>query len=646
MDHWAYFRFTTLSVLLGFAFFCFSYATWVWRKRQPATDGGQSRLSRLWTGWSRAALFTGLALGVVAFIVCEVVPMKGVMRLDRSFAVRTRADIDLGYLAPEGPVNKGDVLARFSPSNFKAEEAILQAKRDKLVAERDKTASQPLEIDEELTRTHQNALAKIDQAHSALNNLIPLHKETVRIGLEKRLDRIDKWIAIDRYITDYDATRKQSVSELDVRLKEFQRVSKLARDHGIITDREYELKRHEAVSSAEQVQKLERSIELFKREADQLKANAEKFDQLITTQATALNAEINRFEQSLRAAERERDSLEEAIASDNRRAQKQRDAELAMITAELGEVDAGIQSLHTVNTVLAPHDGEVVYRSAAANSVEEHGVVLVMAENGMADVAFTMPATQVKPLSKEGTVDVWVSDSVLAAQLRGKVTSTQISPVNPDHRIVHVACLPPMDLLPMLANEQLVPVELTWAPPLLTVPLFQLASIMTLAGAFGLLLGSMALPKPSKEAEAEAEEPMSIQPSIPAPAVETQPADNKRPRPVFGLHAGSTGAAIQLLGNQFREALFEGDVDADLISSLEWTIDRHHTRGVKMLRQGFVGTLTEHENLETKLDESLARLNQTGTLSADTLERLRGVLNVLDVVEFHRQADKFSDIPR
>jgi len=637
MDHWAYFRFTTLSVLLGFAFFCFSYATWVWRKRQPTPAGNQSGLSRLLTGWSRAALFTGLALGVIAFIVCEVVPVKGIMRLDRSFAVRTRADIDLAYLAPEGPIKKGEVLARFHPSNFLAEEAILTAKRDKLAAELDKTANEALEIDEELTRAHQNALAKIDQAHSALNNLIPLHKETVRIGLEKRLDRIDKFVVIDRYITDYDATRKQSMSELDVRLKEFQRISKLARDHGIITDREYELKRHEAVSSAEQVQKMEKSIDQFEREAEQLRANAEAFDKLIAAQATSLSAEVNRFQELLRKAEQEREVSESAIAQDTQRAQKQREAELAMIAAELREVDASIESLRTAHTVTAPHDGTVVYRSAAANSVEEHGVVLVMAEHGMADVAFSMPAGLVKALKHAGAVDIWVSDSMLATQLKGTFKSAQTSPINPDYQIAHVGCLPPMDVLPTLANEQLVPVQLTWSPPLFTVPLFQLALAMTAAGVIGLLLRSLCF-SPSHEHSPEE-----------TPLVEgaAESAHGKATsRPTFGLNAGSTGAAIQLLGNQFREALFARDIDADLISSVEWTIDRHHTRGVKMLRQGFVGTLTEHEDLETRLEESLSEVSQSGRLTPEVMARLRGLLKVLDVVESRWLTENFSNVNR
>ncbi len=618
MDVWGYFRFTSLSILLGFAFFCFCYATLVWRKRN-ASKGHTNGVSSVLFSWARLTLMAGAALAMITFAASELVPTKGVMRLNQSFAARARADIEISQMAPLGTIQQGDLLVQFAPTNLPAEIAALKAKHTQLESELEKTKAMALEIDEELARRHQNALSVIEQSQAALNNLIPLLKETIRIGLEKRLERVDKYVTIDRYIIDFESTRKQAVAEYDLKCKDYQRVAKLAENEGFVTPSEFEQKRHAAASVGEQISKLERSLDQLKKEADQLKINNSEFNQLIEQQAEELASDVKLYQQKLTNGEHELSRLETAMQLDQQRAQKQRDAECQMLVAEMDEIQANIRSLQEANVIVAPHDGEVVYRSAAPNSIDEHGVIIVMANSASAEVQFVLPANQVDALMKSPQMDVWIEDSVLAKRLHGTAADTQPSPFREEEHIVTVTCEPPMDLMPLLANEQLIAVQLTWHPPIITVPLFQFAVGMCAVGAIVMMLTFKSQNRPSP-VESSQQQPATV-------AATPQIYQNVQ----FGLHHGSSGTLLQMLGNKFREALLDQQIDADLISNVEWSLERHQSKGVKLIRQGFLSHLSEHEDLAQMLSASLDALEENKLFEDETFQRLTTLLITLDL---------------
>jgi hypothetical protein len=477
MDAWAYFRFTSLSLLLGFAFFCLCSAAWAWRRRQQRNQGSAGSGAGL-RKWSRRLLLAGIVLGVVTVIINEVVPIRGVMRLDESFAARARSETDVTFLAPNGPIRRGEVLVRFEPGNYQAEHDALVAQHEKLAADLEKTEAMPLELDEELVRAHQNVLARVEQAQGTLNAYVPLLTETVRIGLEKHLDRDDQCVSMNRLTIDFEATHKQSLSEYQFRFQEYDRAAKISDQQGAVTASDLDQKRHNAVHVAEQIKKLERSLEHFKHETSQLKENMRAFDELVQRQSASLSAEIERFEEKLREGEQERAVIEQALARDRLRAERQREAELRMIKSEMKEIAANIRSLEESQRVLAPFDGEVVYRSAAPNSVNEHGVLVILAERNTAEVRFSVRNNLVPALDDVGRLDVWIPDSALARCVSGEVLLIEDSPNHVDHSIVTVGCRPPMDVLPKLADEELVPIQMTWSPPLTSTPVFQAALLL------------------------------------------------------------------------------------------------------------------------------------------------------------------------
>lgn len=619
MDLWAYFRFTSLSVLMGLGMFFFSYATLAWRRRQKKNHtSGQTGVLQFFGRSSRVLLVVGIGLALVGYIIGQVVPIRGIMRLNESFASRARLDHQITYLAPRGPIEEGEVLTRFAPSNFHSELTALKAKHEQLAAELEKTRVSPLEIDEELTRGHQNVLSDVEQAQVALNNLVPLVKETVRIGLEKHLERREKLTTISRYIIDYEATRNQSQSKYEYQLKNYQRSSKLL-DKEAIARSDFELTRHETESSAEQIRKLEKTIQHFHHEIDQLKNSNKEFDQLIAQQAAFLQEKIQQFEDKKQRAEKQLAEVESAIETDTRRARQQKAAEMRMISAEMNEIQANISSLKEANTILAPHDGVVAYRSAAPNSVEEHGVVLVMAESRSAEVQFTLPKDLLNDLSNSDSLEIWVEDSVLTTRLTGEISESKDSPFHSGQAIVSAECEPPMDLLPLLANEQLVPVQLTWHPPLLTVPVFQLSLGLIALGALGTLLSVLGRPL----GENECQQPFSESPEdSPASLLEEDR---------HGVHKDAVGTSLRILGNRLRESIFVRQVDQNLVASVEDAIDRHQHHGVKMIRQGMVETLTENEDLPVKLDAALNDFEAHGPIDEELYQRLVALLRILQI---------------
>ncbi|MEZ6040848.1 MAG: hypothetical protein R3C20_10095 [Planctomycetaceae bacterium] len=581
---------------------------------------------------SRAMFLGGILLAAVGYIIAEMVPIQGVMRLRQSFAARARLDTEIGHVAPLGIISKGEALTEFTPGNFQSEICVLQAKQDKLAAELNVMSSKPLEIDEELTRKHQNALAKIELAQATLNNLEPLLKETIRVGLEKHLEREDKVVAIDRYIIDYAATRNQSRSEFDLRLKDYERTATLLAK-GALTAKEHQFSRHQAISSSEQLQKLDKTIEQFKAEIEHLNSNGERFDKLIAQQVASLERDISAASSTMSVARSELKSVETSIQQDYFRAQRQRDAEIEMIRAEINEVVAGIRSMQEANTILAPCDGVVVYRSAAPNSVEEHGVVAVMAERDSAEVQFTIPRHFAEMLNQSGGLDVWVEHSVLTSHLKGVITGSEVSPYHSDHAIVSATCQTPMDLFPLLANEELVPVQLTWQPPLLSVPLFQFALLLLAAGSVGIVVTRKSrLHAAASHAETTDQ----------GPFVNSQKTHVTQQLQQLRLDHGDSGVLLQSLGNRLRESILARRVDADLLASAGWAINRYQGKGIRMIRQGFAGNLAEGEDPTGELEHALRDLGQTEGPESSLHEDLTELLRTLQVNRSFRTRESES----
>ena len=97
------------------------------------------------------------------------------------------------------------------------------------------------------------------------------------------------------------------------------------------------------------------------------------------------------------------------------------------------------------------------------------------------------------------------------------------------------------------------------------------------------------------------------------------------------LESGSISALHELLGERLREVVLRDEVDTDLLSAVEWALDRHHVRAVRQIRVGL--------GRDAQLEQRVNQLHQeaesavvlgNGSQRANNRERVLRVLRTLD----------------
>lgn len=169
------------SGILGFAFFCASYAFQVWQSRNTAIAAA-GRAERSWLDRLRTA-----------FIAVAVLGCAGLL---------------LEHVTQDKAVRAGDVLALFRSPERQAEIAELNLKRQILETQKAVVAGRPLLPDAELIRWIQKADDDPRQLIASLLYLIPEHAVVYREKLRDQLDRTER---INSLNTKLDESRQELV---------------------------------------------------------------------------------------------------------------------------------------------------------------------------------------------------------------------------------------------------------------------------------------------------------------------------------------------------------------------------------------------------------------------------------------------------
>lgn len=644
MDSWAYFRFTGISVLIGFSFFCISYAGWVWRRRRSSQNAGiTAGILKSLRGWSQAAVVGGCAMALAVYAVREVVPQDGSLELDEAFAVRSRRDAELDYLVPTGAIRAGEQIARFRSPALESDAAVLEAKLERLQMQKEAVELELPELNPELVRRHQQTVDRATQLTQLIFGLLPEQQTMIRSGASSLLDRTDTLVTLESDIITFEKEIRQGELKLKFLNSEYERGLKLW-TAGSMTRSQLEELQHEVEVAGTEVLRLRQGLEQLRRGENQLHSAASQFDELVSRQSTSLDEEIRGFHAELQIVRQSLGQLEEQLAADEQRARRLHTAEQMQIAQQILETQAELAGVQQKAIVLAPFDGHVIFRSNASNTVEEHGVMLVVARNDAAKVQFIAPADGVDSMRQHGHVDVWIPDSTYARQLAGTFAAATPSPWENGQSLIAVHCQPPPDVIFKLVNHQSLPVRISWKPPLLSIPTFQLGAGLCAAGLCSWVLFSLCgwifrpravVEKMSEMTETEAgtaaasaeEERRMALPAasvVPAPAFATRAAASRT-----GLHHGATGTMLVLLGARLREAVLNGEVDADLVGSVEWALDRHQARAVALIRDGLLGI---SDGMDLEISQLSAALHAYRSSSDDwdaLTDRVRRVLNVL-----------------
>jgi predicted nucleic acid-binding Zn-ribbon protein len=505
--------------------------------------------------------------------------------------------------------------------------------------ERDVLLLTPLELDGELVRRHQNATATLHQLRASIDQLLPAHDGVVRQSAMERLTRLEKSARLDVDIEWYlgELTRLRNRQQYAER--QLARCEQLAQQDAA-TESELDACREQTGQLQREIENVHQRVENLRNEKSQVDEDLREFGDLTQQQQVVLNGELEHARQDRAAAEAENRRLAAALDEDLERAGDLRDQQLEQLRLKIEECRAELTGAEQTLVVRAPFDGVVVFRDPSPRAADEHQPLLVLGRESGFRMRLRLPRSQMAALEEAGEVTIELVDPAVEPYFGGRFLRARSLPHKRRYVVAELACHPPRETVRELVEGEEVNSRLVWRPPLVMLWPFQ-------AGAVALILGMAARIATAAGLLRKRQRPKTHHSdgNGRVPAGSTSPiaafgasSDTKTPgdRPLpcaARLESGSVAAMLELLGARLREAVLNDEVDEDLVSTLEWALDRHHVRAVRRLRAG----LDCDELLEQRVGQLLEEAERTqgngdGHLSPRT-EQLDRVLRVLEAVE-------------
>lgn len=614
------------SGILGFAFFCASYAFQVWRSRNAAIAAA-GRAERGWLDRLRTAFIAAAVLGCVGLLAAaiwrEVRPREGVLRGDGLFTVRADASLRLEHVTQDKAVRAGDVLARFRSPERQAEIAELTLKRQILNAQKDVVAKQPLLPDAELVRRIQKADDDCRQLAASLLYLIPEHAVVSREKLRDELDRNER---INSLTTKLDESRRellQARAQLDKARRYLKRSEQLSSQNAA-APLELDDNTTEVSVLDTEVQKLESRIEDLQSEKKQIEAGLPRFAACTGKQSDTINANMAQVRAEIEKTRTERDALSKQLAEDLQRAADLKNRQLEQLDLQVRQCQARLDSIEDVLVIKAPFSGTVAYADPAPRMALPLAPVVVLAQEEGFRFQLRLPEAEAAPLSRAGTVPLSLVDPVLHRRFPGRLLKWEPMPLEAGYVLADLACVPPPETIRDLASRDWshnswapgreLRVRLMWRPPLSTSPVFWPAVAAIAVGLGGWVLLSLL----AANRRTRADHDLADAPAIAGLSVSRLSTRDRVSRAdsslatspsafdALQLESGANGRNIELLGRRLREAIRRQQLDPELLQAVEWTLDRHHARAIRHLRRG----MAPDEQLAAQVSHLLANLSR------------------------------------
>ena len=612
MDAEKLFNVVVIAGVVGFAAYCASYALHVWRTRNRSIAGSDARPGRgPWWRVGKLALVCGGLLLALAWVQPYATDRTGVLAADGIYTVRAAEGCEVGELAGAGTtVEAGTVLARFISPEREAKAAALALKERALQAEMEIARREPPEPDPELVRRQQELSTERRHLQASRDQLVPARDLVER---ERTREQMAKQDQLKRLRADEDRLRAelaQATAKKEAAQSQSARIGKLA-ESSVASSDELVTRRTDAAVAAREVAKLKGQLTHVAAQIAQAVRDLAQLDAVAAGQAKALAADIEQVRERLAAIPKEEGPVRDGLTADAARARGRTAARLEQLDAELRQCRAELDGLNRTLSAVAPFAGRVAFREPAPNNAAEHAPLLVIAQDDAFRLRLRLPTSGVAALQRAGPVLLELDEpNAVERRFEGKLLSSQTLPLEPGYSVAEIACDPPAAAVRRLGDAEDVAVAMRWVPPVHASPLFRTGLGVVACGVAGCVVavvrggttGATAVPRPTGHAPA---------PRTAAPG--TAAGTDER----AALGAGAVAPMLMLLGSQLREAIARDAVDDALLASVEWALDRHHVRAVRLLG----GELGD--------DESLADAVAAADGSPETIDRLHRVVRTV-----------------
>jgi hypothetical protein len=601
MEDMAPLRFALLSGLIGFAVFSCSYALLVWRRRNATADrAGGSRRSLLLSRSSKVVLSAGLLGLFLTVAIREVVRPTGVLEGDGLHTVRSREVFQLTYLCNTGAVEAGQVLARFEAPERLAKIQQLQFRLEGLEAKRDALKLQPLDPDPELIRRYQNLAQNRRQLRASLDQLLPACSAIIRERIRERSDRQEEIAELDNRLEECRRELDQAQTEEQQHRRTLDRMQHLEQSRAVSAET-VETQQTKTDVARTEVSKLRERIDALKRERDHVEAGLQQLDAVADMQAEQLKEEIRKVRLQSAELEAADAPLASELDEDSERAKGMRRQEIRQVELGIRECRAELAGTRGTLVVSAPTSGRVLYRSASPNSVSKNDPLLVLGPEAGCRLRVRLPRSQIAALRSAGTVKLdlteprdergFVKRHFVERRFAGRFRDSELLEDDPGYALAVLDCLPPNEVLPFLANEEVQTTRLMWQPPLVTLLPFQVSALALVAGAVGLAIARLARPRRS-EIQPVAGGGRSLSAATGHAASDLERTSRLREahfpaEQTEGVELGAVGIMLRLLADRFRLMIISGKADSALVATVEWALDRHQDRAARILAEQF-----------------------------------------------------------
>jgi hypothetical protein len=635
-----------LGGLVGVVLFALLHVWSVWRHRNHTPASGNAVRVPPWRhqGTSWVLLLAGTLVLVAAVVWLEFTERQGLLSGDGLFAVRARDGWRLDFLFSGESIEAGQVLARLRSSAQEAELHVLHWRRAALEARRQVLSIQPLELDPELARRLQAVAADQRQLRAVAAQLSSEHRLVMRELSVEQLAKQEKHQQLRTEVAALahevaQAQAKRRLSAHTVRRLEVMLTRQLT------PPAELEEKQTELEVLQAQIAHLQTSLQGKQEEQRLLAHDMARLQELRTAQSRQLGDEMERTLADMGDAAGATHELETQLTQDLKRAALARERELEAVELERRQVEAQTQGLEATLEVRAPFAGQVVYRDPSPNAAAAAATVLVLAPPEGFALHMRLPASEVQALARAGPVTLALVEPAVRRRFRGALVRWTWLPDDPRFVLTELRCQPPAEAIRELASEQKVAARLVWHPPLYAVPIFPFAAGAVVLGGIGLALhrvhrGGEAgdRTRPTEQAGTHGMEAGPAAGHGAMPAAQPTPvivgrigADTGRPGHTNHAHTlyDVPSGILPTLTYQLRESVVHHELDAALLTAVEWHLDRHHTRAVAILNAILREDGEFLEHAQHLLPRLAADAEGTDGTSAECYHRLRRILRVV-----------------
>lgn len=591
-----------LSAIIGFIFFCASYAVLVWRKRRaPALIPIANRIR----GWSITCIVIGLLGMAFTMIARETVKADGMVGGNNLYAVRAAQGMRVVELAPEGPIEEGSVLARFTSPQALTDLRNAELERDVLVKQKQRLELDPPPLNRELVNEHDVALTRSQQLRMALASLLPSKVGAERDTARNIIDQRDRLAVLDNDLKVSQGKKAQAEAKLKYSREQLKREQDLARNQTVSTN-DLNDRQKEVQSLQAEVNALVNSIASIQAQQQQAKESLSQLEARAKEDGIQLGGELEDTRREYAEARRAYQIAADRLAEDRRIAPTRQQIMIGELDTRLAQADAQVQARKNALEVAAPFGGEIVYRHASPGSAH-HGPVLVLSPAGGLRFVFSVDTDQVDALRNAGTVMINLAetDNNVEQRFPASFLSATASTREPGTSLVSLGCQAPPETVAALAEGKPIKARFSWRPPVMNLWPFPFSLFLFALGIFGLSWTRVREWRPKSPTVAPVEpagddEDITVN-FAPVPAIgENDTVEAIDTAPLFPEHPATPKETPipweHPVGIRLREAIIRENISVELLDAVEAAIEQKKGKLIESIREalGRVPTVPEH----------------------------------------------------